>query len=377
MNLITQLNHQDTHPKSWGTGERLGSSGTVLISWGNQLQSTMSDRFADLLPSPPKTWVEARDDTSSIATIDTFHTAIPASPPNTYLHRGLRRTDTVPPLTPTRHEVARSRRRKATLDHEALLRDSNVRQDFKLRLAQAKEQVRVLQSLDPNISTSRFSLPSLRSKISSSYKGREIDNQKNPIPALLRSGLFWFSLLLFLMGVSSTSAAVGVMCTRKSEGQEIAKGIIFWLVCSTVAVVIGAAAAVLVVMRMGRMGLGFLKKVGFYEVQNFVDGDLEKGVNAGGMFYLGVGERDVSTLGGSRADITPRNRWQLKNRASQDDDTNLGAQRLRPTQPTGVFEKLERYVPPRDEAVGRKGFRGDEEFEMDNLGGDGKKFRCV
>jgi hypothetical protein len=387
---------------------------------------TAQDPFSDEngLLTPLRPWVEDLDgDAASLESSETFHTAVTADPPNTYPHHGLRRTDIVPSLTPDR----RFRRGKSKIhDHQTLLQKANIREDFKLRLARAKEEVRVLQSLDPRASTSRFSLRDLRSK--GSFNGREIDYQ-NPIPSLARSWFFWASLSLMLAGLSQTSAAAAFIVAKKADGVKVNSWIIFWLVCSIVALVVGSAATSIVFMKKGNACRGFLERLGLNEVRNWVDRDMESG-RRGGLLYLGVCDREGSSmLGESREDNSVQiwgsnrrragrsttgssktvsihtvdynsiqdPRWKdlyttpdpsrhpasirssapyepspLRHRVSQDDEEDIGAQQLGPTPPLRQSYESVRYIPGREGAVSRMGFYKDE-IEMVDLGGASKE----
>ena len=270
------------------------------------------DLFSEdaVLVFPAKPWARNLDthgETNNIQSTDTFHNARPNSP-SPYPPRVLRRTDSLPVLTPTltlsrrsRREVARTvREEKKSLAREAQLTRSVDEQDHKLRLARAKEQVRVLKELSPTASPSRFSLSSFRSK--QHRKAREVDRQitSSGILGILRSPGFWSAVLLFLMGVASTSAAAGVMITMKTDSENTGEGFQFWMVFSVVMILVGFGGISICVMRNGKLCLGFLKRLGFGEVQKVGDQDLEK-ARPSGLWYLGVCDRDPqgSTLGGS------------------------------------------------------------------------------
>jgi hypothetical protein len=320
------------------------------------------------------------EDDDDAASILTFHTAnaLPAPPPKTHPHHRLQHTDTIPTLTAP-YQITRSRLRPRlhipipkVLDPEEQLRDEAKKQERERN----KDDLRWLKSL-PYDSMRGVFPPTLTKNKSSRWNKAEARAcsavTQSEISSLLKSAFFWASLTMFMAGLASASAAIGVISTGTTDSKPIPKGIVFWLVVSLVVLLFGLGLTVLITMRTGKVGEGFLRKVGFGEVQNPGQGDVEKGQSraGGGLIYLGVGNRDCSTLGGGASVRSlPRSASKSGDRGVQGDvnESDFGAQRLRPT------------ALRRDGAVSRMGFRGDGQFEdveLESLGGDGRKFGVV
>jgi hypothetical protein len=246
-----------------------------------------SDEYA---VTPPKPWVKSRgrngSETSSVNSAVTFNTA-------TLVNYSLPHRE-IP--SDERPSLSRAPRRSTkdshfSLDREVRLREAAKRQERKLRLERARDEVR---RLDPSASTSRLHLPSVKS-----FNARSKD-YKNPVPSLVTNGLFWCALLLAQTGLVSTGAAFAILMRDRKNGSGA--GTVFWLVCSIGALVIGGVGTGVMCARKGNACLGTQDKLGFNEIRDLSgEVDVESGRRGGRLLYLGVGERDEGSVLGGRS----------------------------------------------------------------------------